>query len=238
LSGPGSGKPGCRGSQGGQCGDLPSPEERPEPLEPLVNDDLLEEYARRGEPVLRLYEPQTVMVVMGAGRKAAEDVLEEQAGADGVPLLRRRGGGGTVVLSPGQAVLALVTQVSSPFRNREYFRVINGWVREALADLGVEPARVEDRGISDLAIGERKILGTSLYRRRLLLFYQGSLLVSNDLSLFDRYLRHPSRVPDYRGGRSHRDFCTTLTAEGCALSVPRVLGSLERVVRARLPPLR
>ena len=212
----------------------PAPEE---PREPLVNDDLLEEYSRRGAPVLRLYEPETVTVVMGAGRKAAEDVMEEHAAADGVPLRRRRGGGGTVVLSPGQAVLALVTEVASPFRNREYFRAINGWVREALSGLGVDPARVEDRGISDLAIGERKILGTSLYRRRLLLFYQASLLVSNDLSLFDRYLRYPSRVPDYRGDRGHRDFCTTLAAEGYALSVARVMGSLERVVRARLPAL-
>ena len=203
----------------------------------LVNDDLLEEHARVGAPVLRLYEPEAVAVVMGAGRKAAEDVLEEQAAADRVPLRRRRGGGGTVVLSPGQVVLALVTEVASPFHNREYFREINGWVREALSSLGVEPARVEDRGISDLAIGERKILGTSLYRRRLLLFYQASLLVSNDLSLFERYLRFPSRVPDYRGGRGHRDFCTTLAAEGYALGVARVMESLAQSVRARLPRL-
>ena len=212
----------------------PAPEQPPEPL---VNDDLLEEYARLGAPVLRLYEPETVTVVMGAGRRAAEDVLEEKAAADGVPLRRRRGGGGTVVLSPGQAVLALVTRVASPFRNREYFRAINGWVRGALGALGIEPARVEDRGISDLAIGERKILGTSLYRRRLILFYQASLLVSNDLSLFDRYLRYPSRVPDYRGGRGHRDFCTTLAAEGHPLSIAQVMESLERSVRARLPQL-
>ena len=212
----------------------PAPEQPPEPL---VNDDLLEEYARLGAPVLRLYEPETVTVVMGAGRRAAEDVLEEKAAADGVPLRRRRGGGGTVVLSPGQAVLALVTRVASPFRNREYFHAINDWVREALDGLGVPAAFIQDRGISDLAVGERKILGTSLYRRRLLLFYQASLLVSNDLSLFDRYLRFPSRVPDYRSGRGHRDFCTTLAAEGYALGVAQVMESLAQSVRARLPRL-
>ena len=104
----------------------------------LVNDDLLEEYARGGKPVFRLYEPQAAVVVLGAGRRAEEDVLTAYAEADGVPVLRRRGGGGTVVLSPGQAVLALVTEVDSPFHNREYFQRINEWIREALAGLGVE----------------------------------------------------------------------------------------------------
>jgi lipoate-protein ligase A len=178
-----------------------------------------------------------VLIVLGAGRREEEDVRQEQAAADGVPLRRRRGGGGTVVLSPGQAVLALVTEVSSPFRNREYFRAINHWVREALAALDVPAALVLDRGISDLAMDERKILGTSLYRRRRILFYQGSLLVENDLALFDRYLRFPSRVPDYRRGRGHSEFCTTLAREGYAVPAARVMETLERVVRERLPRL-
>ena len=174
---------------------------------------------------------------MGAGRRAEEDVLEAAAAADGVPVQRRRGGGGTVVLSPGQAVLALVTEVASPFRNREYFHAINDWVREALDGLGVPAAFIQDRGISDLAVGERKILGTSLYRRRRILFYQGSLLVDNDLALFDRYLRFPSRVPDYRQGRGHGEFCTTLAREGYTVPVAVVMETLEQVVRARLPQL-
>jgi len=210
----------------------------PDPLQTsLVNDDLLEEYERRGRPLVRVYEPREVWIVLGAGRKAEEDVRLDEAAADAVPLRRRRGGGGTVVLSPGQAVLALVTEVSSPFRNREYFRAINHWIREALDELGIPAALIQDRGISDLAMGERKILGTSLYRRRRVLFYQGSLLVENDPALFDRYLRFPSRVPDYRQGRGHGEFCTTLAREGYAVPVARVMESLERVVRARLPRL-
>jgi lipoate-protein ligase A len=173
---------------------------------------------------------------MGAGRRAEEDVFLDQAAQDGVPLLRRRGGGGTVVLSPGQVVLALVAEVAFPFQNIEYFRKINGWFRQALESLGLQG--VEDRGISDLAVGGRKILGTSLYRRRLLLFYQASLLVSNDLGLLERYLRFPSRVPDYRQGRRHEEFCTTLRVEGCPVTVEQVIAAVRGVVEARLPRLR
>lgn len=169
---------------------------------------------------------------MGAGGKAETDVFARQSESDRVPVLRRRGGGGTVVLSPGQVVLALVTEVSSPFQNVSYFRAINHWFRLALQALGV--TGVEDRGISDLALGHRKILGTSLYRRRKILFYQASLLVENDLSLFDRYLRYPSKVPDYREGRGHLDFCTNLRLAGYPLSVAEVIAGLEPVVREKL----
>ncbi|UCF99034.1 MAG: hypothetical protein JSV89_05725 [Spirochaetaceae bacterium] len=197
-----------------------------------VNEDLLESFLNDPRPRYRLYEPEQVCVVMGAGRKAEEDVFGLRAEADGVPVLRRRGGGGTVVLSPGQVVLALVTEVDSPFQNLAYFRTINHWFRLALQPLGV--SGIEDRGISDLAIEDRKILGTSLYRRRKILFYQASLMVDNDLSLFDRYLRFPSRVPDYRLGRGHLEFCTNLRLQGYPLSILEVSDSLEEVVRQRL----
>ena len=68
---------------------------------------------------------------------------------------------------------------------------------------------VHGEGISDLAIGEKKIVGTSIYRTRLVLFYQASLLVSNDIAVFTRYLAMPgegARVPareDARGVLHH-----------------------------------
>ena len=139
------------------------------------------------------YEPKETMAVLGAGGSPEADLFLDGLAADGVPWLRRRGGGGTVVLTQGQVVLACVTSVDSPFRNKEYAGQINSWFIEALSRLGVEG--VEPRGISDLAIGEKKILGTSIYRTRLVLFYQASLLVSNDLSIFSRYLAMPAQGP-------------------------------------------
>jgi len=182
-----------------------------------------------------LYEPGSVSVVLGAGRQAESDVLVEAAAGDGVPVLRRRGGGGTVVLSPGQAVIALVTEVASPFRNREYAREIGSWCIRALESLGVQEA--EQRGISDLAIRDRKILGSSIYRRKLLLFYQASLLVDVDTRIFSRYLRYPSRTPDYRQGRGHEEFCTTLAESGCRAGVPEVLDALRAVIEPELDRL-
>ncbi len=201
-----------------------------------VNGDMLVEYERSRVPAWRIYEPGEVSVVLGAGRHGKGDIIEESVAADGVPVLSRKGGGGTVVLAPGMVVLALVTEVLSPFRNREYAAEINGWIRAALAGLGVNG--VEQRGISDLALGEVKIAGTSIFRRRLILFYQASLLVANDIALFGRYLTYPSSVPDYRAGRSHDAFCTTLQRAGFPLRAGDVIAALERAVACRLPSLR
>ena len=203
--------------------------------EPTVNSDLLEQFRQAGGPVSRIYEPGEICAVLGAGGDPQADLYLDRLAADGIPWLRRRGGGGTVILTPGQVVLACVTEVSSPFRNKEYAASINSWFIEALERRGVHG--IAPRGISDLAIGEKKILGTSIYRTRLVLFYQASLLVSNDISIFTRYLAMPSRVPEYRAGRSHEDFCTTLAREGYELSVDDVMKSLKEVVDVRLPAL-
>ena len=220
-------------SQGGRAG---AETHGSEPREPTVNEDLLDGYRRTPVPVSRVYEPAELCAVLGAAGRPEQDLLLDNLAADGVPWRRRRGGGGTVVLGPGQVVLAVVTEVESPFRNREYAGQINGWIREALESLGVGGVTAE--GISDLAIGGKKIVGTSIYRTRLVLFYQASLLVSNDIALFTRYLAMPQKVPEYRRGRSHEEFCTTLEREGHAFGTAEVIRSLQKVVSARLPLLR
>ena len=204
--------------------------------ETTVNEDLLDRYRQTGVPVYRLYEPPALCAVLGASGKPEQDLLLENLEADGVPWMKRRGGGGTVILGPGQVVLALVTSVESPYRNREYAAEINSWIVDSLALLGV--TGVSPEGISDLAIRGKKIVGTSLYRTRLVLFYQASLLVSNDMSVFTRYLAMPAKVPEYRAGRSHEEFCTTIAREGYALSVRDVMGAMETIVSRRLPVLR
>ena len=204
--------------------------------ERTVNEDLLDRYESGGVPVCRIYEPEEVFAVLGAGGDPGRDLILAALQERGIPWRRRKGGGGAVVLSPGQVVIALATRVGSPFRNREYAAAVNGWIAETLARLGVGP--IQSRGISDLAIRERKILGTSVYRRKLIFFYQASLLVSNDLSLFEALLAPPVRAPEYRGGRGHSDFCTTLQGEGFAVTTAEIVSELGKTAASGIGGLR
>jgi lipoate-protein ligase A len=204
--------------------------------EPTVNEDLLDRFLGEPVPVWRIYEPAETFAVLGAGGLPERDLILDNLRDRGVPWRRRMGGGGAVVLSAGQVVLALVKEVDSPFKNREYASRINEWIIQTLSALGI--LHIEARGISDLAICGRKILGTSIYRRRRILFYQASLLVSNDLSLFESFLSPPVHEPDYREGRSHMEFCTTLAREGYGASVADVVTGLETAVRRGIDGLK
>ena len=202
----------------------------------LENDDLLTCYEATRQPQLRVYEPRRRVIVLGAAGAAGVDVHREAAAAAGIEIRRRRGGGGTVLLGPGQVVVALVTEVDHPYRNREYAHAVNDWLIDALHGDGVRG--IEQRGISDLAIGGRKIAGTSVFRRRRILFYQASLLVDNDPAEFERFLAFPRQVPDYRQGRGHAAFCTTLAAVGYPYRAARVADLLHTAVAARIGGLR
>jgi lipoate-protein ligase A len=110
---------------------------------------------------------------------------------------------------------------------------VNERIIEALGGLGVRGLSHE--GISDIALQGRKILGSSLYRSRDLVLYQGSLLLHPDLSLMDRYLRHPERQPAYRRGRSHREFVTSLRLAGYPLTASEVVTHLKKAFQERVP---
>src|SRR5437870_1469613 len=82
----------------------------PGPAENLALDEalLLAAEAGAGEEVLRLWEWPAPAVVLGASCRLAEDVSESACAADGVPVLRRSSGGGTVLLGAGCLCFSLV----------------------------------------------------------------------------------------------------------------------------------
>ncbi|MFO7274925.1 MAG: hypothetical protein DIU55_008660 [Bacillota bacterium] len=180
-------------------------------IQPLPYDAIALERFRREGPFIWLWEPERTEAVLGAGTPET-DVDLARCAADGVPVYRRRGGGGAVVLAPGCLVITAAYEASRRRFPTQWIGPIAEAVARALRGLGLRDAQV--RGMGDVALGDRKVLGSSLYANREVALYQGSLLVDPDLSLLARYLPHPSREPDYRRGRSHAEFLTSLVREG------------------------
>ena len=178
------------------------------------------------------YPVRKTEVVLGRST-SLEEVHADRCRADRVPVLRRAGGGGVVVLSPGMVVISVAGASGIPFCLREHMNLVNRRIMAALAVLGVEGLSL--RGISDIALGDRKLAGSSLYRRRDLVLYQGALLVSPDLGLIDRYLKHPRTEPDYRRGRPHADFLTSLRDEGYLLTPGEAAADIRKVLEEANP---
>lgn len=161
--------------------------------------------------LLRVFESKTTCVVLARSNDPGREVNEAYCAAHHIPVLRRRGGGGTVVLGPGCQIVTFAFFASSLFENALYFSLINAaWISAIESVTGAKPGTIAQRGISDLAIGDKKVAGTSLFRRKHLLVFQGSLLVNPDFQLIASCLCHPSREPEYRKGRNHSEFLGSL----------------------------
>jgi lipoate-protein ligase A len=182
----------------------------PEVADNLALDEALLLQAEAGEhgEVLRLWEWPWPAVVLGSGCKLAEDVDVDACRADGVPVLRRSSGGGTVLLGTGCLCFTLVLSLGRDEALTQ-IRPSYCWILErvvgALAVAGVEQA-----GISDLALAGRKFSGNAQQRKRHHLLHHGTILYGMDLTLVGRYLRVPARQPEYRDNRAHEAFVRNL----------------------------
>jgi len=170
-------------------------------------------YGPQQQPILfRFFETQKTVVVLANSNDPAKEVHEEVCRAAKIPILRRKGGGGTVVLGPGCLVLTFAFYAEDLFGNQKYFHKINQLWIDALCQAGIQG--LTQNGISDICAQDKKVAGTSIFRKKHLLVYQGSLLVDPDLETIEKALSHPSKEPEYRAGRPHHAFLTTLKALG------------------------
>jgi len=188
----------------------------PSPAENLACDEALLDWceAGRGEEVVRFWESRTHFVVVGYANKVATEVNVAACEAQGIPILRRCSGGGTVVQGPGCLNYTLVLRINAdgPTRN---ISSANRFIMErncaAVGSALSAPHTVPQvQGHTDLAVDGRKFSGNSQRRRRKFLLFHGTFLLNFDLILIGRLLYMPSKKPYYRQGRIHDDFVTNL----------------------------
>lgn len=173
-----------------------------------IDDDVLKRCDQ--DLAVQQWVPQSPMVVLGSSNRAEIEVHEDSCERMKVPVLKRYGGGGTVVLYPGCLVISVGAWVGRWFENALYFKLLNQSVIDALSCRWPLLLELGQRGHSDIVWREQKVGGTSLFRSRNYLLYQASLLIHADFDLIDQVLAHPSKEPDYRQGRRHREFLTDL----------------------------
>lgn len=182
------------------------------PAENLAYDELLLNDAEegRGTDTLRIWESPVPFVVLGVSQVLREHVRVDACERDGVRILRRTSAGGCVLQGPGCLNFTLVLsherfpQIATI---RGSYCFVLGRLAAALRARGVNASH---KGISDLAVGGKKISGNAQRRRKLFILHHGTLLYAMDPELMERYLTEPSDRPQYRGNRTHRGFVKCL----------------------------
>jgi lipoate-protein ligase A len=193
-----------------------------------------------GNRLLRFWWGGPPAVVMGSNERSEQVADVEACTKYGVDLLKRCTGGGTVLQTGGVLNYSLITPAPNDLDVKAGFRQGAEVVCAILAAFGINGV---PRGTSDVAVGDRKISGNAQARRWKALLVHGTLLVDFDFDLVERVLLHPEREPEYRQGRSHRDFLITLRTLGVranrslieqvAIDAARRVFSAERLASLR-----
>ncbi len=198
----------------------------PTPAENLACDEVLLDFfeERGGTGLLRFWEPKDYFAVVGYANHVAKEVNVAACEAEGIPILRRCSGGGTVLQGPGCLNYSLVLKIEEggPLAS---ITLANKFImernREAVeAEVGGRRSEVgiQIRGCTDLALDTSlKFSGNAQRRKKHFLLFHGTFLLRFDIALIDKFLRMPSKEPDYRNGRSHKKFLTNLDLEAEAV---------------------
>lgn len=179
----------------------------------------------RKDYVLYVWQPDNTYLILGTSNKAEHSLIVENVLKDKIKVYKRPSGGETVILSPKTLVISTVVYSEKFAAPKIYFDTANNFIISVLAGLGIRDLRL--KGISDIAIGEKKILGSSIYRRNNRNFYHAVLNLGEKVEIIEKYIAHPRKEPDYRLGRPHRDFVTSLCQEGYDIEVTDLIKALH-----------
>ena len=169
--------------------------------------------------------PDETYIVLGRSNNPSDSLITENVIADGIPVYKRPSGGETVVLSNEMIVLSIAVKQTDFKSGKSYFKNYNTKIISTLKKLGIEDLGY--KGISDITIKDLKILGSSIYQNKDVVFYHAVLNVGESVSLIDKYLKHPVREPDYRKNRNHKDFITSLSKENYNINIYDIKKAIE-----------
>ena len=122
---------------------------------------LIEADEGRAGAVLRFWDFPRFAVVLGASRRLAGDVRVDACQEDGVPIVRRSSGGGTVVIGPG-ALNVTVILPNSAAPGLSAVNIAHRYVLDRIAGaLRAFDRAVAVEGSGDLTVSGRKFGGSA-----------------------------------------------------------------------------
>ena len=198
-----------------------------EKFPPYSLDDFIREKITENEIMIQGEYQTGTAVVLGRVTPHSSDVNVAACIQDDVPILRRKGGGGAVLLFPGVLVLNCTLKKDNKAVDlMEFLEIAVAKIKDGILDYMDLPLSI--RGNGDLCIGDKKILGSSIYSTKDYITYYCTLIIRGNINLISKYLLHPSKEPEYRQGRTHEDFITSIEANGNIADDEKLFNSIIR----------
>ena len=163
------------------------------------------------DPILSLSSPATPYVCVGIHQEVAKEVDEEFCTAQGLPIYRRRIGGGAVYLDRNQLFTHFIYPSDSvpDYAANLYPMFIEPVVR-TYRDLGVQ---AEYRPINDIQVAGRKIGGTGAANIGDATVMAGSFMFDFDTATMAKCLKVPSEKFRDKVKATLDDYMTTMIKE-------------------------
>ena len=177
----------------------------------------------------QIWQPDKTYLILGQSNKIETSLFLDKVERDHITVLKRPSGGETVILTPNTLVISAVFVSPEVKRPHQYFARFNDFIIKGLALSGIQ--NVCHKGISDLAIGEKKILGSSIYHKKDKIFYHSVLNVAESIEIIEKYIQHPKREPDYRKGRGHGEFVTSIVQHYPEISMNEISDGLMKSLK-------
>lgn len=172
----------------------------------------VEEYIMRyfplDEPVMMIWQTNQC-AMLGANQIAEAEIDMNRAKQEGIQIVRRSSGGGTIFTDTGTFLVTMI----QPYADGQDLRQIAqeklaGPIIHALNEIGI-PAKVEGR--NDILVEGKKISGFAQYVRHGKICSHGSLLYDADLELLSQILRMDDEKIRSKALRSIRSRVTNIT---------------------------
>jgi lipoate---protein ligase len=189
----------------------------------------LEEALVRADPqraLLRVWQNSTCVVV-GRGQRVGREVDLAACRHDGVPVLRRASGGGTVFHDLGNLNVTLVVPGGHPELLKKLARLMTGVIRE----LGLD-ANIRERGVF---VGPRKVSGLAMQVTGTGTLAHATLLVTTPAQLAGAYLA--ATPPDPQPLDSHRAPVAPLRAHQPSVDIRSAAAAVRHVAASHDGPL-
>ena len=176
---------------------------------PYINEEPLGENILQNSVTCRVWTPKEKIIVLGRTQQVEKELNIISIQEDNIPIFKRLGGGGTVFLDESSTCVAMKFVRE---KNKNIDEYLNLGCQNIIDFLAKDfHLIVEKKGLFDLTIDNKKFLGSSLYMSKDVVLYYAVILYSfNSLSLIEKYLKFPSKSPNYREKRAHRVFLTSL----------------------------